>query len=553
MRRTLLGGVLVLAAACLQSPSAGRGGETAGPHRIRATRGVTVVQLEVVPSGPTVETYGAQVEHDPTPIERAIARKLQDLPGEPSAALSRMARELAASSPSQTNIPPALVDGLMAWSGLVDPPPRLIVVEIPNDRNDCDHGVSRACDEPIASLVEEVEESLPKDAEIRHGVGVAGLEGGATRMVVAVSERGVDLDPLPLAVEHGASIPLRGRLLGERSRPAVELVDPDGRWSTVPALIGDDGSFSARLACSRSRGAYQVEVLAEGKHGPEVVANFPVYCGVDPPSSIHLAMEVLDRRVTAEQIAKANFAYLNDARRMRGLRALEWDAQAARIALSHSHDMAKNGFVGHRSPTTGDVADRFEAAKVEGAVIRENVARGYGPKGIHDSLMNSPGHRINVLAEDVTHVGIGIVVAPPETDAPDAPRPLFATQAFYARPGAGGPPDRQLAPKLREKVDAARSAGGLPAIAWDDRLSRLAAREARAQAKGGKRVSEKEIFGLGYQAVQQHQVQSPSYDALTRIDLWMQKDVGHVGVGVIRIRGDDGDGAFFMVVMVGER
>jgi uncharacterized protein YkwD len=509
----------------------------------------------VRPSGPPAQTYGAEAKHELTPVERSIQKRLAKLGLRHEAAMSRMARELAASAPNQVNIPPALVDGLMAWAGLFDPPPRLVVVEIPEDRNDCSRRSSRDCRAPIDSLVSQVETSRPQAKQVEFGVGVVALDTGATRMIAALGERAVTLDPVPVAVEQGASVPVRGRLVGERTDPGLELVDPEGRWSTLPAVVGDDGSFMARVACVRARGAYQVEVLAEGQHGPEVVANFPVYCGVQPPDVIEVEVEEVDPDIDADQIARANFEYLNEARRVRGLQPLEWDDRVARIAEAHSRDMQKNGFVGHKSPTTGDVADRFAAAKVEGSVLRENVARGYGPKGIHDSLMKSPGHRVNMLAEDVTHVGIGIVIAPPETDMDDAPRPLFATQEFLAKPGAGGPPERELSGTLQRKIDARRSAAGLREVGWDDRLSRLALREARAKVRGrkGRKVTEKEIFSLGFTAVERHEVQSPSYDALATVDLWSRARLPYIGLGVVRSTGKGDESAFVLVVLVGER
>jgi uncharacterized protein YkwD len=64
----------------------------------------------------------------------------------------------------------------------------------------------------------------------------------------------------------------------------------------------------------------------------------------------------------------------------------------------HSEDMlaATSSATIRRARAT--VEDRFRRAGIVNAVLRENVARGYGPRGIHQSLMMSPGHRINILA-----------------------------------------------------------------------------------------------------------------------------------------------------------
>jgi uncharacterized protein YkwD len=147
------------------------------------------------------------------------------------------------------------------------------------------------------------------------------------------------------------------------------------------------------VTCDRGRGSYQVEILAEGAYGPEVVANFPVYCA-DGAAGV-AALRRRDGRagVSAADVARSNFAALNNTRARQGLAPLQWDNAAAAVAEGHSRDMASNGFVGHTSPRTGDVEARFGRVGLTTAVLRENVARGYGPRGIHDSLMASPGHR----------------------------------------------------------------------------------------------------------------------------------------------------------------
>ena len=82
--------------------------------------------------------------------------------------------------------------------------------------------------------------------------------------------------------------------------------------------------------------------------------------------------------------------------------------------------------------------------------------------------MASPGHRVNILADDVTHVGIGAVIGPPETDAPGAPRPIFLTQNFFSKLGDDVPADPVAA--LQAKVDDQRRAGGLAPVTWEKPL-----------------------------------------------------------------------------------
>lgn len=557
VRRWVLGCALVSAV--------GLGGceRTGGRAGGRATRapsaddlgGITLEQRTVAPSGPSATRYGAPSSHALSAMEAAIVERLSSTGMVASTALSAMTRELAAASPEEINVPPSLVDGLMAWAGLVDPPPRLVMVELGGDRSGCDRTPSAACQSAIESLAQQttafVETGADAGDTLLFGVGVAALGGGRTRMMVALLQRAVLLEPVDVVVPVGGSVDIRGRLLGARQQPSLEVVRADGGWSSTPVSLSVDGSFSATVQCA-SKGPQQVEVLADGEHGPEVVANFPVYCGQSPPKTLSVTVEHVGPDVDANQIARANFIYLNEERERRGLPTLSWDPDASSIALAHSQDMRDAGFVGHRSPNTGDVTARFSRGGLTGTVIRENVARGYGPRGIHDSLMRSPGHRINMLAPDVTHVGIGAVFGPAEANVPTAPRPVFATQNYYKPPGAGAPPDRALASTLRERIDAIRTDAALPPIVWDARLDKLATRRAESVARGREPAADlpERVFALGFAAVQSHQLASIDFDALSTAEVWRQPLTDAVGLGVVRAEATRTEDERFVVMLI---
>ena len=66
-------------------------------------------------------------------------------------------------------------------------------------------------------------------------------------------------------------------------------------------------------------------------------------------------------------------------------------------------------FFGHTSPTYGTP---FDALKINGITYRyagENLAGAPTVVRAHTGLMNSPGHRANILTPNFTHIGIGIV------------------------------------------------------------------------------------------------------------------------------------------------
>lgn len=532
-------------------PRAGTDGDSRTPGRSRRDvfDGITLTPIEIQLSGPAAKTYGVPLAHRQSPTEKAIADAMAQQGLQPDPALDRAARELARTLPNGANVPSRLIEAVLAWAGIVDPPPRLVVVELPEDPAGCHQRFSAACRGAVQSLVGKVE--LPASRiPARFGVGVARGRGGDTRMVAAVVDPMVAMAPVPTSLEARQAVPIRGRLVGARTKPSVEVVDPAGRGFTLPTSVSLDGSFEAQLQCS-ARGAYQVEVMADGAHGPEVAANFPVFCATAVPSRVRVELERMATGVDADAIARANFTHLNQERKRRGLAPLSWDDRASRVAEAHSKDMMRGGYVGHVSPRTGDVSARFERARITGAVIRENVARGYGPKGVHDSLMASPGHRVNLLAEDVTHVGVGVVIGPADPEVPDAPRPLFVTQNFFKKPGAGAPRDDQMAPTVRARVDGVRGQRGLPAAQWDDGLDAVANTLAARVAAGRRLPSgwEQEVFDQGYETVETHQVSAPDFDQLAGVDLFLTPGLT-AGIGIARMPRDQG---FVMIVLVAQR
>lgn len=557
---------MLFGAGCAGSAGGGGGGAGGGGGEVLAdgattaprVRGISVEVEDVRLSTAAAPRYGTPVQQELVAAEAALVQAMTGAGLRHDPGLSRAARELARTAPDRTNVPGALITGVTSWVGLYDPPPRLAISELPADGGPCGEQLSPSCREAIASLVQASRESvraLARSGGLYFGAGVFTLPNGTIRLVVAMTERGAAIEPMAKTLPAGGKAEIRGRLLGKRKNPSFEVFDPQGRWTPIPAKT-NRGEFVGAFSCERGRGAYQVEVLAEGTYGPEVVANFPLYCGEDPPGALRVEVERMDASVGPEEVARANFAALNDTRARQGLPLLQWDNKAAALALAHSEDMLRSGFVGHTSPTTGDVDDRFARAGVKSAVVRENVARGYGPWAIHQGLMQSPGHRVNILATDVTHVGIGVVIAPRETEAADAPRPILLTQNFYSQVGADAPAG-DMPKALRERVDALRQQKGLPALAWHDGLSEAAQALADGIAAGNEGRAAKQYDGLieaqKFARVETHRVLAPSFASLDGFKLWSERFAGQVGVGIAKITKGKDAGALIVIVPVGTR
>jgi uncharacterized protein YkwD len=102
------------------------------------------------------------------------------------------------------------------------------------------------------------------------------------------------------------------------------------------------------------------------------------------------------------------FDLVNLERENIGLKPLEWHNQLAEVARMHSADMAQRGFFDHTSPDGLNPLDRIQNAGIACGFVAENIAQGQRtPREVVDSWMDSPGHKANILNENITHIGVG--------------------------------------------------------------------------------------------------------------------------------------------------
>ncbi len=101
--------------------------------------------------------------------------------------------------------------------------------------------------------------------------------------------------------------------------------------------------------------------------------------------------------------------YVNQERAKAGLSQLQVDLDLARVARTKSQDMVDNGYFDHNSPTYGSPFEMMRSFGISYRAAGENIAKNGSVMGAHTALMNSEGHRANILEPNFTHIGIGIV------------------------------------------------------------------------------------------------------------------------------------------------
>jgi uncharacterized protein YkwD len=113
---------------------------------------------------------------------------------------------------------------------------------------------------------------------------------------------------------------------------------------------------------------------------------------------------------------------VNRERADAGLAPLAADPELTEVARRHSADMFARGYFSHVTPEGRSPFDRMHAANVTYLTAGENLALAPTLQIAHTGLMNSPGHRANILRPEFGRVGIGI------TDG--GMRGLMVTQNF---------------------------------------------------------------------------------------------------------------------------
>ena len=99
---------------------------------------------------------------------------------------------------------------------------------------------------------------------------------------------------------------------------------------------------------------------------------------------------------------------MNAARVENGLAPLTLHPELSKTARTKSEDMAAKGYFSHDSPTYGSPFKMMNDFGIRYSSAGENIACNRSAKAAHEALMNSPGHRANILSADFTHLGIGI-------------------------------------------------------------------------------------------------------------------------------------------------
>lgn len=100
---------------------------------------------------------------------------------------------------------------------------------------------------------------------------------------------------------------------------------------------------------------------------------------------------------------------VNAERAKIGLNPLIFSSDLQKLARAHARDMWQRGYFSHNTPEGIDPMQRAINTGIKFELIGENLALSPNVDLAHIGLMNSPGHRANILDNNFGKIGIGVI------------------------------------------------------------------------------------------------------------------------------------------------
>lgn len=139
-----------------------------------------------------------------------------------------------------------------------------------------------------------------------------------------------------------------------------------------------------------------------------MVPIFPVPAETHNSSEFNLPFSAPELTVDSES-EEVMLALVNEEREKAGLEPLVIDESLVAVARLHSFDMWEKEYFAHESPDGKTPFDRLVDGGVGFHKAGENLALSRDVQRAHKGLMESEGHRKNILEPDFKRVGIGVV------------------------------------------------------------------------------------------------------------------------------------------------
>lgn len=138
--------------------------------------------------------------------------------------------------------------------------------------------------------------------------------------------------------------------------------------------------------------------------------NLLTFYTVEPEVSTSVPLDFTITTSTTDKKAEDTMlTVINQERKKVGLNPLVTDDKLQALAITHAQDMLSRGYFSHNTPEGKTPFDRMNDASIVYQYAGENLALSANVGTAMQGLMQSPGHRANILSPNFKKIGIGVI------------------------------------------------------------------------------------------------------------------------------------------------
>lgn len=167
--------------------------------------------------------------------------------------------------------------------------------------------------------------------------------------------------------------------------------------------------FTSRIGSELVNQASRLEKPLSSVFGP-IARQTLTFLTVTPQDRGSIDLEFTQGQYSIDETSEQQmFNFINQERVKFGVKPLVWNESQATVGRNHSQDMFERGYFSHYSPEGKDVGNRLEESGIAYTYAGENLALAPDVTRAHTGLMDSPGHRRNILDPAFGQIGIGAI------------------------------------------------------------------------------------------------------------------------------------------------
>ncbi len=391
-------------------------------------------------------------------------------------------------------------------------------------------------------------------------IGIGTAEFGYLHVATVIfTKRGIKMEPFPQLVRPDETYLLKAEILGDNKNPQILIANPRGEVREVALRKKRGRAIEAEISFNEGQGRYKIEIMGEDYQGPKILALFPVYLGVKPPARPELSpLKVEVKYRSSKEAEREMVKLINQDRKKYRLPPLRVLPELSQIARQHSMDMRDNHFFAHYSPRSGTPQDRITRSSIAYSNITENIAQDYSLRRAEEHLMESPGHRLNIIDPQATRVGVGIAFG----QDPSGAQIMHITQNFIKIIDRVDP--LRSKEEILNIINGKREKRGVPSLKEERVLSRIAQEHSQNMLKfdnfsyntpqGGKLINLVERSSIRYKRVAASIFLSDTIKEVLSLEYTLDPGYNYLGIGLVQ--GDSkthGKGLLWITLIFMER